>query len=257
MWSDRVFHRAAWTLALVALCACPMEVTAPADDDATSAFTGDDDTTPDPGSDDDTSEATPPLDEPTASYPEEESWFAIAPGQSWRFLEQLGGGPEMVEDDVLLTVERTAAASSLDPEWPQSMVAYEFVVDRTFGGDERHWYGIDGRGGLRWLRSERSDLFDVVVTDGDGGSVLGMAEAMSLLLDERWDGAFLLPDVAQDLDTVVFDIVEIEAIGLDGVEIVIEDAGTPRGTMVWRPHDGLHLIDVELSGQQIRWSRIN
>lgn len=242
---------------LALLAACTAEPTTVDDDDTGIDLVGDDDETT--GDDDTAGDDDTPLPEPTASYPEEEQWFALVPGTSWTFDELLSGGPEPTEDHLEVRVERAVAASALEGGWPEDMVAYEIAVDRTFGGDERHWYGINGTGVLHWLRTERSDLFDVVSTVGDGDTVLRMDEAMSLLLNDRVDGVFLVPDVNQNLEAYVFDIVEVgpEGATVEALEYVVEEDDVPRGTINWRPESGLWAIEVELSGLATRWTRID
>jgi hypothetical protein len=160
------------------------------DDDSLSAddddATGDDDT----GDDDDTSSAN------TASYPAQESWYALAVGNVWRYDEEVVGDVESKSDDVLVTITARIAGEEMDPPQSPAMVVFKFEVDRLFGVNESHWYGLDGSGPLRWVKTSVSaDLLGATDYPGDGSLVATYASTEAALIGAEYQALWFYGDI--------------------------------------------------------------
>jgi len=152
------------------------------DDDAT----GDDDT----GDDDDTSSAN------TASYPAQESWYALGLGNIWRYDEVVVGDVESKSDDVLVTITARIAGEEMEPPQSPAMVVFKFEVDRLFGINESHWYGLDGTGPLRWVKTSLSaDLLGSSDYPGDGSLVATYANTEADLIGAEYHALWFYGDI--------------------------------------------------------------
>ena len=248
-------------VAILLLSACPTGYT-PLDDDTTASFTGDDDGTDDDSTDDDdTADDDASGDDdgtPEASWPADEAAFGLQPGNEWEFLETITADAGEFEDDVLITVAGAFSGPSIGPEWDSTVVAYEFVVDRALGADQRHWYGVDGSGRMFWMATETDNGLETISYPGDGGVVLTDEADPEDLLEESFDAVFCLTDIeGNDFSTTVGNIVEYtppDAGLIEVLELSVYSNTQFRGTLLWEPGFGLRGLDVELGGGTITWA---
>ncbi len=249
----------------VLLAGCP---TFGADDDDVSddddLFSGDDDDAT--GDDDDSvaddDDAADDDDDSIPSVPiygDEETYFALSPGNTWRFTETTAAVPDPVIDDVVVTVVQRLSAVILPGDWEDDMAALEITIDRVFGDDETHWYGLNGTGTVYWLGSELQSGFDVETIEGDGGTVLSGAANLDDLAGDSFDAAWFLADDGEtSLDTeavgeapCLYDGGPKE--GVDCLETIVERGGADAGFQYWKPSWGLLGMEIELSGSPRTW----
>ena len=219
------------------------------DDDSTGG--DDDDST---GGDDDDSTNDPGAPE----YAEDELWFALRPGTTWRYTETLSVVPNPVLDDVYVTVVRRFAATELG-SWSPEITAIEVDIDRLAGDDETHWYGLSGTGELIWLGSQLHTGFETETIEGDGATVLTRTDDLSSLESVGFDAAWFLADEGA---TNVSATANGEAPylyaggppeGVDCLETELERAGGFAGLQYFRPEWGLLGMTLDLSGDGLGW----
>ena len=210
------------------------------DDDATA---DDDDTTDDPGA---------------PEYADEELWFALRPGTTWRYIETVSVVPNPVEDDVLVTVARRLAATELGA-WSPELSAFEVRVDRLAGDDEVHWLGLSGTGALVWLGTELQTGFETKTIVGDGGTLLTMTSDLVTLESVSFDAAWFLADDGQT-DVSVTANGEAPYVyaagpldGVDSLETELERGGSFAGLQYFRPEWGVLGMTLDLSGAGVSW----
>jgi hypothetical protein len=241
-------------LALISACTTTSGWSDPQPDDDDSA--SDDD---DSGSDDDDASDDDDTASDTPSYPEEEAFFALSVGNSWEYDELLSGGPAPQEDVVWVDVVGRLAGPDLDPALPSDLVVFEIRADWLSGRQERHWYGIDGTGAMRWYKTRvQRTPFEGDDFPGDGATVMKMAADKSALLGESYDSVWFLPDVAgydfraegATIETYFYgEGREVEGLGND-----VFEGTTPVGIEVVKGGWGLLGFDIEVDGTQIRWT---
>ena len=165
----------------------------PGDDDDDDSFGTDDDDTAgddDSGDDDDTSSAN------TASYPTQEAWYALGLGNTWRYDEVVVGDVAAKDDDVLVTITARIAGEEMDPVQSPAMVVFKFEVDRLFGANEAHWYGLDGSGPLRWVKTRLfADLLGSTDHPGDGSLVATYAASDAALIGAQYEALWFYADI--------------------------------------------------------------
>jgi len=218
------------------------------DDDS---FGDDDDAT---GDDDDVTGS----DETTA-YPDEEEFFALALGAEWRYDELVSSDTLPVEDDVFVDVRARWAGPDLDPPWPADVVAFEIRVDRLFGQDLTHWYGLDGTGTLRWLKTRvQLDLLEFEDHVGDGSVVLETGADEEALIGRSFEAALMYGDYdgedfstsAETIETFMYgDGDEVEALGL-----LVSEGGDDVGLQYFKARWGLLGQQLELDGASVMWT---
>jgi len=227
------------------LAGCPVEDPWADDDDTT-----DDD---DVGDDDDTA------GQETASYPAEEEFLGLAIGNTWRYDEVISGGPSVGEDDVLVEIVSRVAGPDLEPQQFDTVVAFEFEIDRLFGRDESHWYSIDGSGAMRWVKSSvTEDFFDTTEYPGDGGIVMWSAADEWGVIGSSMDSAWFLADIegidydseASTVETFMYgEDREVEAVGL-----VVSEEGVMVGLQYFKPQWGLLGFAVDAGSTSTSWT---
>ena len=238
-------------LLLAAGCAGPVQPPPGADDDDVT-FDDDDDSA---GDDDD---ATGTDDGP--SYVTEEAFFGLSVGARWRYLEVVHQDITPEEDDVLVEVRNKIPASTLDPEWPAEMAAWEVKLDRLTGQDVTHWYGLDGTGVIRWLHTTlHTDFFETEEFPGDGTVLMFVGPDEDSLLGSAYEGALYLADIegadysssADTIETFVYSggTREVETLGIQ----VFED-GDLVGLQYFEPGWGLVGQSVEVGGALLEWT---
>ena len=243
--------------------ACVSGASSQSDDDDTFGGWGDDDTSAD---DDDTQaddDDTQADDDDTVNlpqYPEEELWFALSTGDTWRYDEVSSGQPEPTVDDIRVTVLGKLAASDLDPAWPPAMVAYEVLIDRLFGADWTHYYGLNGTGAMFWLHSQEDQVFEQIEHPGDGGLVFKRAPDEQSLLGETYEHAWHLPDLeglsldvsSDSIETLFYgDNKEVETLG----NALRMDGGVV-GLQYLRGGWGLLGQSLQVEGDLVEWTII-
>ncbi len=223
---------------------------------------GDDDTGDDDTGDDDTGDDDDTTDDPVApEYADEEEFFALRPGTSWRYLETLSLVPNPVQDDVLVTVVRRLAATELGA-WSPELSAFELDVDRLTGDDEVHWLGLSGTGALVWLGTEFHTGFETKFVEGDGGTLLTMNPDLSALTGASFDAAWFLADEGSTNVGVTangeapFLYTAGPADGVDCLETELDRAGSLVGLQYFRPRWGLLGMTIDLSGTGVSWEII-
>ena len=165
------------------------------DDDDTSGGgnTFDDDDT---AGDDDTSGDDDTFSEDTPSYPAEEAWFALAVGNEWEYREDIVGDVVSDVDDVLITVRRRIAGPEMDPVQSAQMVVFEMELNRAVGLDEVHWFGLDGSGSMKWVKTRLfGDFFESDDYPGGGSVVASLAASEAALLGAQYQALWFLGDV--------------------------------------------------------------
>ena len=221
------------------------------DDDA-----GDDD---DVADDDDAGDDDDSTNDPGApEYADEELWFALRPGTSWRYTETISVVPNPIVDDVLLTVVRRLPASDLG-EWSPEITALELELDRLAGDDETWYLGLSGTGALIWLGTELHTGFETEVIDGDGGLILTKTNDLSTLEATSFDAAWFVPDegptnvdvTANGEAPYVYDAGPPE--GVDCLETELERASSFAGLQYFKPEWGLLGMTLDLSGSGVTW----
>jgi len=166
----------------------------PLSDDDDDSFIGDDDDTGDDddsvSDDDDTSSAN------TASYPAQEQWYGLAVGNTWRYDEVVVGDVESKDDDVLVTITARIAGEEMEPPQSPAMVVFKFTIDRLFGPNEAHWYGLDGTGPMRWVKTSLyADLLGATDYPGDGSLVATYANTEQALIGAEYQALWFYGDV--------------------------------------------------------------
>jgi hypothetical protein len=223
------------------------------DDDSTA---GDDDSTA--GDDDDDVTDSPE----TASYPEEETFFALASGNTWRYVETVSTDAEPLVDDVLVTVLARLAGPDLEPGWPQSYVAFLLDVDRIFGNDSQHWYALDGTNRVRWLKTRiYDDFFEYEDFEGDGSTVYEVVDPKDEEIDRDFDVGWYLEDVDNanwsanccTPETFFYDEGNREAETLGSR---VFEGGDELGFQYFKPEWGLLGMDLEIEGSGVSWDVI-
>jgi len=196
-----------------------------------------------------------------ASYPEEEAFLALAVGNTWRYDEVVSGGPGGEEDDVQVTIVSRIAGPNLSPPQADTVVAFEFNVDRLFGRDETHWYSLDGSGTMRWVGSAVvQDFFETTEYPGDNSIVMWSASDELGVIGSSMEGAWFLADIegldfrseASTVETFMYgDGEEVETVGL-----VVFEAETMVGLQYFKPGWGVLGIAVEVGTQATDWTVI-
>ena len=224
---------------------------APADDDDSSP-SDDDDSSPS-DDDDDTSSAN------TASYPEQEAWYALAVGNTWRYDEVLVDDVEAKDDDIRVTISARIAGEEMDPPQSPAMVVFKFDVDRLFGPNESHWYGIDGTGPLRWVKTRLSaDLLGSTDYPGDGSLIATFANSEQALIGAEYQALWFLADVeGHDYSAIVGtdetffygDGQEVETLGNQAFE-----DGNAIGIQYVKPGWGLLGQELTFGSAEVNWT---
>ena len=248
--------------ALILLPGCP--TWSGDDDDSTAAddddlFGGDDDDATGDDDDDAGDDDDATSDPGAPEYAEDEQWFALVPGSSWRYLETTAAVPNPIEDDVLVTVVRRIPATDLPGDFSPELSALEVSVDRVFGDDEVHWLALSGTGTVVWLGSELTSGFETETIEGDGGVVLRQVDVLDDLAGEEFDAAWLLADEgATSLDVIangeapyVYSAGPVE--GIDCLETELDRGGSAAGLQYFKPGWGLLGMEVELSSGGRTW----
>mgnify|MGYP000176569822 FL=1 len=233
------------------------------DDDATDTPFDDDDATgddDDAGDDDDsTGDDDDATNDPGApEYADEELWFALRPGSSWRYTETTSVVPNPLIDDVLVTVVRRFPATDLGT-WSPELTALEVDVDRLVGDDATHWLGLSGTGDLVWLGTEHHTGFETETIPGDGGLILSMADDLVTLENASFDAAWMLADEGSTDVSVTangeaaFVYASGPTDGVDCLETELERAGSFVGLQYFRPEWGILGMELDLSGTGVSW----
>ncbi len=218
------------------------------DDDDTSS--DDDDTL---GDDDDLSSAN------TASYPAQEAWYGLAVGNTWRYDEVVVGDVESKEDDVLVTITARIAGEEMDPAQSPAMVVFKFDIDRLFGPNETHWYGLDGSGPLRWVKTRlAADLLGATEYPGDGSLVATYANSEEDLIGAQYEALWFYGDIeGHDYSATVTtdetffygDSQEVETLGNQAYEDLAD-----IGIQYVKPGWGLLGQQLTFGSEEITWT---
>ncbi|MCO4772292.1 MAG: hypothetical protein KDA24_19820 [Deltaproteobacteria bacterium] len=237
-------------LALLLFTGCP---TWGGDDDDDATSDDDDSTAADDDDDDATSDPAAPI------YADEEAWFALAPGNTWRYSEVTAAVPDPIQDDLLVTVVRRLPATELAGDFSPELAALEVSIDRVFGDDETHWLGLSGTGTVVWLGTEVISGFETELIEGDGGVILRRSLSLDDLTDEEFDAAWLLADDGPtSVDSVAtgeapFLYAAGPAEGIDCLETQLERGGAPVGLQYFKPEWGLLGMEIELGSGGRSW----
>jgi hypothetical protein len=240
--------------AMFLLAGCPVTVD---DDDASvdddDVFDDDDASDDDDAVDDDDTGS-----DDTESYPAEEAFFSLALGNTWRYDETISTDIVPQYDDVYVEVVARWAGPDLDPPWGAEVVAFELDIDRLYGTDITYWYGLDGTGTLRWLKTRIwDDFFEYEDIEGDGTVLMTTGPDEESLLGMNYDGAWFLTDMdsfdfstsADTVETFMYgDNEEVEALGL----LIWED-GDPVGLQYFKAGWGILGQQVEVGGASTIW----
>jgi len=225
------------------------------DDDDSFGSDDDDAVGDDDGGDDDDATSS----QNTASYPQEEAWFALAVGNTWRFEEQVIGDVESKDDDVLVTVVRRIAGEEMDPLQSPAMVVFELEVDRLFGQNEVHWYGLDGSGSMQWVKSRlEADFLESTDYPGDGSTVARYGTSEGDLLGSQYQAIWLRGNLdghdysatTSTIETFFYgDAQEVETLGNQ----VFEDL-SEVGIQYVKPGWGLLGQTLTFGSSEVRWT---
>jgi hypothetical protein len=227
----------------------------PGDDDDDDLFDDDDDASDDDDAvdDDDTGSETSP------EYPTEEAFFGLALGNTWRYDETVSTDIVPVEDDVFVEVVARWWGPDMDPAWGEEFVAFEFYIDRLYGDDVTIWYGLDGSGSMKWLKTRFwLDFFEYEDEEGDGTVVMSAGADEEALLGSVYNGAWFLTDrldfdfssAADTIETFMYgEGEEVEALGL-----LISEHSTQVGLQYFKASWGILGQEVEVGGAATLWT---
>ena len=250
-------HALLFSLLLVPLIGCPSGWGDPEpSDDDDDAFGDDDDAADDDDTsvdDDDTGSETSP------EYPTDEAFFGLALGNTWRYDETISTDIVPLEDDVFVEVVARWWGPDLDPPWGEEFVAFEIKIDRLYGDDVTQWYGLDGSGSLKWLKTRfHLDFFEYEDVDGFGTVIMTSGPDEEALLDMEFEAAWFLTDrndfdfstSADTIETFMYgEGEEVESLGL----LVLEDGG-PIGLQYFKAGWGILGQSVEIGGAATLWT---
>ncbi len=245
-------------LSAALLVACPSSGW---DDDDTSTdddddLFDDDDTSVD---DDDAVDDDDTGSETTPEYPTDETFFGLALGNTWRYDETISTDIVPLEDDVNVEVVARWWGPDLDPPWGEEYVAFEIHIDRLYGDDVTQWYGLDGTGALKHLKTRFwLDFFEYEDVDGFGTVIMTSGPDEESLLGMEYDGAWYLTDrnefdfssIADTIETFMYgEGEEVETLGL-----VIEEDAQFIGLQYFKAGWGILGQEVEVGGAATIWT---
>ena len=241
-------------LLVLLLAGCPSGWDDPdptTDDD--DVFLDDDDDDDDAVDDDDTGSEDSP------EYPDEEEFFGLGLGNTWRYDETVSTDVVPVYDDVWVEIVARWWGRDMDPQWGDEFVAFELYVDRLYGDDFSIWYGLDGTGSLKWLKTRFwLDFFEYEDEEGDGTVVMTSGADEEALLGSVYNAAWFLTDhldfdfsaSADTIETFMYgDGEEVEALGL-----LVSEHSTQAGLQYFKAGWGILGQEVEVGGASTSWT---
>ena len=136
---------------------------------------------------------------------------------------------------------------------------FELEVDRLFGQNEAHWYGLDGSGSMKWIKSQlEEDFLEATDYPGDGSTVARFGTSETGLLGSAYQAIWLRGNVGGHQYSATTSTIETYFYG-NGQEVetlgnqVLEDS-SDIGVQYVKPGWGLLGQNLTFGSSEVNWT---